>query len=218
MRRTLLALFPIIALGACNAGIRREVDRYLADYAATYQRLNYESSLAEWESNTHIVEGDTTNAARTKRAKEAQAQFVGSVENINRIRGYLGRRGQLRPLQVRQLETMLFNAADQPQTVPDVVKQRIAAETEQVERLYGFEFRLSGRPVTPNEIDEILRTSRSLAERRAAWEASKAVGPAVKPGLVRLRDLRNAVVRALGYPDYFSYQVSEYGKIGRAHV
>jgi peptidyl-dipeptidase A len=37
------------------------------------------------------------------------------------------------------------------------------------------------------------------------------VGPVLKPGLLRLRDLRNQVVRSLGYPDYFSYQVSDYG-------
>ncbi|MGH7545795.1 MAG: M2 family metallopeptidase, partial [Gemmatimonadota bacterium] len=143
--------------------------------------------------------------------REALAAFVGSVENIERIRGYLERRDRLTPLQVRQLEVMLYEAADQPQEVPDVVAARIAAETEQVERLYGFEFRLRDRPVTPNEIDRILRTSRSLAERRATWEASKAVGPVLKPGLVRLRDLRNETVRALGYPDFFTYQVSSYG-------
>ena len=37
------------------------------------------------------------------------------------------------------------------------------------------------------------------------------MGPALKPGIVRLRELRNHVVQALGYPDYFSYQVSDYG-------
>ncbi|HYF40541.1 MAG TPA: M2 family metallopeptidase, partial [Gemmatimonadales bacterium] len=32
-----------------------------------------------------------------------------------------------------------------------------------------------------------------------------------KPGLLKLRELRNQVVRTLGYPDYFTYQVSDYG-------
>src|SRR5690606_28220725 len=47
-------------------------------------------------------------------------------------------------------------------------------------------------------------------ERRAAWEVSKEVGPTLTPGLERLRDLRNGVVQALGYDDYFAYQVSAY--------
>lgn len=197
---------------ACEgADPQTEVDGYLAEYADTYQQLYYEASKAEWASNTRIVEGDTTNAARTRRAQEALARFVGSVENIERIRGYLDRREELTPLQVRQLEAMLYEAADNPQTVPELVARRIAAETEQVERLYGFQFTLRDEPITPNRIDEILRTSRDLDERRAVWEASKEVGPTLKEGLVRLRDLRNQTVQALGYSDFFSYQVSEYG-------
>ena len=43
------------------------------------------------------------------------------------------------------------------------------------------------------------------------WEASKEVGPALKEGLVRLVDLRNQTVQALGYDDYFQYQVADYG-------
>lgn len=210
MRMVMLSLSTVLLM-ACNVGLQREVDAYLADYAATYQRLVTESQHAEWASNTHIVEGDTTNAARTKQANEALAAFVGGVDNIERIRRYLKQSSRLKPIQTRQLEVMLYNAASSPQTVPDLVRQRIAAEAEQTEKLYGFTFQLHGKPTTPNEIDRILRESDDLTERRAAWEASKAVGPAVKPGLVRLRGLRNGVVQALDYPDFFAYQVSDYG-------
>ncbi len=209
--RLFVMCLAALGVAACDLGLQREVDTYLADYATTYRQLVTESQNAEWASNTRIVEGDTTNAAHTKRANEALAAFVGGVENIERIRGFLEKSSRLKPIQVRQLEVMLYNAASSPQTVPDLVRQRIAAETEQIEALYGFTFTLRGKPVTPNEIDRVLRESKDLATRRAVWEASKAVGPAVKPGLVKLRGLRNGVVQALGYPDFFSYQVSEYG-------
>jgi peptidyl-dipeptidase A len=199
------------APATARGDLRSEVDAFLVGYQDEYQRLYTESSEAQWASNTRIVAGDTINAARTKRAQEALAGFVGSVENIERIRAFLARRDALNPRQVRQLEAMLYAAGDSPQTVPDIVRRRIAAETEQVERLYGYQFTLDGRDVTPNDLDEILRTSRDVARRRAAWEASKTVGATLKPGLVELRDLRNATVRGLGFPDYFSYQVSDYG-------
>lgn len=189
----------------------QDLARYLTAYDSTYQRLYYEASLAEWASNTHIVEGDTTNAARTRGANEALAAFVGSVDNIERIRGWLQQSDGLDPVTVRRLEAMLYAAADKPQTVPELVKDRIAAEAGQVETLFGFEFRVDGQPITPNGIDVILRESRDLGERLQVWEASKEVGPALKPGLVELQRLRNATVRALDYPDFFSYQVSEYG-------
>jgi peptidyl-dipeptidase A len=214
MRR--LPLLIIVVVLACRADAKPvssnpELEAYLAEYSKEYQRLGYASALAEWESNTRIVEGDSTNAVRTRRANEALARFVGSTENISKIKGFLKNRDRLSPLQARELEVMLYFAAEKPQTAAKVVAERIAAEAAQTEKLYGFQFKLQGKPVTPNDIDDSLRTSRRLPERLAVWEASKEVGPTLKPGIVKLRDLRNQVVRTLGYPDYFSYQVSDYG-------
>lgn len=188
-----------------------EVERFLDEYARRFTALRYEAQQAGWASNTHIVEGDTTNAARTRAASEALARFVGDARTIERTRGYLAHREHLPALQVLQLERILFAAGEAPQSIPQVVNARIAAETEQVEKLFGYEFTLAGKPVTPNDLDRILRESRDPAARRAAWEASKTVGPVLRPGMTNLQRLRNQTVQALGYPDYFTYQVSDYG-------
>ncbi|HLT48337.1 MAG TPA: M2 family metallopeptidase [Rubricoccaceae bacterium] len=189
---------------------RVEAQAFLDSYASQLQPLYYASALAQWDANTRIVEGDDTNARRVQEADEALAAFTGSVENIERARHFLEQRDALTPLQVMQLEAILYAAAAAPQTVADLVSERIAAETAQSERLYGFTYVLDGEEVTTNDLDRILRASTDLDERRAAWEVSKEVGPTLTPGLERLRDLRNGVVRALGYDDYFAYQVSAY--------
>ena len=157
--------------------VQSEATGFLTEYQSTFQELYYESSLASWAMNTRIIDGDTSNAARYQQAREAQAAFEGSVENIERIRGLLDRRDQLKPLQTAQLATMAYRAAQYPGTVPDLVSERIAAEAAQVEMLYGFEFTLDGKPITPNEIDEMLREEEDLGRRRAVWEASKEVAP-----------------------------------------
>lgn len=216
MKTLQFAILTLVALLACQSDAARpaaggELDTYLSAYGKEYQRLSNESALAEWESNTRIVEGDSANAIRTRRANEALARFVGSNENIGRIRGYLRDRDRLSPLQARQLEVMLYLAAEKPETVAEVVAERIAAEASQTEKLHGFQFKLNGKPVTTNAIDESLRTSRKLPARLSVWMASKEVGPELKPGILRLRDLRNRVVGSLGYQDFFSYQVSDYG-------
>ncbi len=212
MRTALMVgCLAVLTLGCVDTALRTEVDGYLATYEQEFQRLYYDWSKAEWESNTRIVDGDTTNAARTRQARAAFVQFVGSIDNIDAIDRYLEQRAKLSDLQVGRLEKMLYWAGEGPQTIPDVVQARIAAETEQVERLYGYEFTLRGQPVTPNDIDRLLRSSMDLRERQAVWEASKTVGPALKPGILALRDLRNQTVQALGYSDFFEYQVSDYG-------
>jgi peptidyl-dipeptidase A len=215
MPKTLLTVLSLAGLLGCGARAEQssgnaQLEKFLSGYNQTFQRLSYASQLAEWESNTHIVDGDSTNAMRTRRANEDLARFVGSSENIAQIQKFLEHRNQLSPLEARELDVMLYAAAEKPQTAADVVSERIAAETKQTETLYGFQFKLHRKPVTPNQIDDALRSSRKLADRRAVWEASKEVGPVLKPGLVHLRDLRNRVVQTLGYPDYFSYQVSDY--------
>lgn len=187
-----------------------EVQQYLDKYTDQYVKLYYDLSLAQWETNTHIIEGDTTNAYRTQVASEAFASFTGSKENIDKTRKYLEQQDKLTPIQVKQLETILYQAANNPQTVTEVVSKRIKAETQQTEKLFGFNYTLDGKPVTTNEIDEILRVEKNINKRLTAWQASKEVGKNLKTGLVDLRRLRNETVQALGYKDYFTYQVSEY--------
>ena len=101
-----------------------------------------------------------------------------------------------------------LQAANNPQTVPELVKARIKAETEQTEKLFGFEFEIGDEVVSTNQIDDVLKDETDLNKRLAAWEASKEVGKSLRDGLENLRDLRNKTVQALDYPDYFAYQVS----------
>lgn len=207
----LSAVVLALAVASCADRFQPEVDEFLTSYDSTYKKLYYESAQAEWASNTHIVEGDSTNAVRTKAANKALLAFTGDTTNITRIKKYLASRGKLLPLQARRLDKMLYNAALGSQTIPDVIAARVAADAEQTEKLYGYKFMIGGKEVSPNDIDKTLRESTNLQARRAAWESSKEVGKVLKPGILKLRDLRNQTVQALDYPDFFAYQVSDYG-------
>jgi peptidyl-dipeptidase A len=212
MKKWWLVCVLLLAVGCSGAGkLQDEVQAYLDGYNKEFQRLTYESNKAEWASNTRIVEGDTTNAYRTRMANEALAAYTGSRENIEKATKYLAEKDKLLPLQVKQLEKVLYNAADNPQTVAALVRERIKREAEQTEKLYGYDFKINGASVSANQIDDILKRETDLDKRLEAWSASKDIGPTLKDGLVELRRLRNGTVRALGYPDYFAYQVSDYG-------
>ena len=204
-----------IAATACGPApdtrMSDEVRAFLDDYTATYVELYTASSEAEWASNTRIVEGDDTNRKRTEAANQALTAFTGSVEVIEAAERFLEWRDALDPVRTVQLEKVLYNAANYPQTVPELVRERIAAEAEQVEVLFGFDFQIGGESVTTNDIDDLLHTEDDLDRRLEAWEASKEVGPPLRDGLARLVELRNGTVQALGYDDYFQYQVSDYG-------
>lgn len=216
MRNIFLLLVLSVLIASCNSeskqkeALKKEVQEYLNGYNETYQQLYYASSQAEWDANTHIVPGDTVNAYNVQVASEAFAKFTGSTENIEKSKKYLESKADLDVTQVRQLNRILYGAANNPETVSDIVSERIAAQNAQSEALYGYSYTIDGQSVTTGEIDKILRESDDLNERLAAWESSKAVGKNLKDGLENLRNLSNKTVNALGYDDFYTYQVSEY--------
>jgi len=187
---------------------QERADRFLALVNASYQALYTVNSEAQWAAATDV---SPAHDAAAETAGKAYAAFNGNPAIITEAKALLARRSELDELTWRQLERVLLNAAEGPMTNPQLVSDRIAAETKQASTLNGFEFKLHGKVVTANDIDNLLQSSTDLAERRAVWEASKESGKALKDGLIKLRDLRNGVAQEMGYPDYFTLQVAKYG-------
>lgn len=214
LKRLFFAVVLLIQLSGCREGdpvLQKEVQGFLDEYTREYQKLSYASAKAEWKANTYIVEGDTATANAVQRANEALAAFTGSREHIDMTQQYLDRKDELTDIQVKQLEAILYSAANNPQSVQSLVEERIRLENDLNSKLFGFDFRIDGKSVSANDIDRILKVSADPGERLEAWAASKEVGKVLKDGLDEVRTLRNKTVQALDYDDYFSYQVSEYG-------
>ena len=203
--------FSVIACKDDKTAYQKEVQDYLDTYNKKYKELYTASSEGQWAVNTHIVEGDTMNAYASGKSDEALAKFTGSNENVNKATSFLKREAEFSSKQVKQLKKILYLAAGNPESAEATVKELIKAGTAQTEKLYGYKFTLENKEITPNDIDSLLVYATDTVLRRKVWESSKAVGKELKDGLVNLRKLRNEVVKNLGYPDYFNYQVSDYG-------
>ena len=221
VKSLLSAIFLLVWMAACvspeegerqkTKAIRSVAQKFLDEYEQEYRKLYTESSEAAWAANTKIIEGDTATATRVQQADEAYAAFVGSKSNIKRINEALSQKEYLSDLQVRQLERMLYMAANNPATASELISKRIRASNEQNNTLYGFRYVLYGDTVTTNDIDRILKSETDVEKRLAAWRTSKEVGKPLKDGLETLVDLKNNVVKELNYDNYFGYQVSDYG-------
>ncbi|MEO8398288.1 MAG: M2 family metallopeptidase, partial [Ignavibacteriaceae bacterium] len=204
---TLILSLIIFLFGCSNQkeDLQNEVQAYLDSYNKTYQKLYTSDAEAQWKLNTKIIEGDTLAQTQAQKTGEKIADFTGSKENIDKSKKYLELKDQLTETQVRELKRILYLAGNNPQTVTDVVKERIKAENEQVDKLFGYDFKVDGKSTSANEIDDVLKHSQNLNERLKVWTASKVVGKELKDGLENLRNLSNKTVQALGYKDYFDY-------------
>jgi peptidyl-dipeptidase A len=211
LRRLVLQLslmIPFVAFAATKPPIQERADRFLALANSGYQALFRVNSEAQWNAVTDVtLEHDAAAEATGK----AYAAFNGNPAIIKEARELLTHQRELSEVTVRQLKQLLLNAAEGPMTNPELVAKRVAAETKQASLMNGFEFKLNGQKITANQIDDKLEKSTDLAERKAVWEASKEIGPVLKPNLVTLRDLRNGVAKEMHYPDYFSLEVAAYG-------
>jgi peptidyl-dipeptidase A len=192
---------------------RAEAAEFLDFYTKAWMELYTVAAEADWVAGTDVSDPHT---AASVASNKSLAAFTGNPYVIQKVDRLLSQRALLEPLQVLQIEKIRLAAAENPGTIPEIVKKRIEAEGRQRNTLDGFVFRMkekdgSEKIVTPNMLDAVLRDSKDLDERRRAWESSKGAGPALKQGLVELQGLRNQTARALGFDSFFSLQVADYG-------
>lgn len=190
--------------------VQDSLTKFLTNYNKTFQDLAYKDQEAEWQLNIKIVDGDTLSSHQAQQTSENFTNFTGSEVNINQAKYFLQYKDKLTETEVRELESILYLAGANPETAAQTVKELIKANNKQTETLFGFDFKIDGKSVSTNQIDNILAKETNLGKRLKAWEASKEVGAKLKDGLENLQKLRNESVKGLGYSDYFDYQVSEY--------
>ena len=204
----LLAATPF-AFATDTNPTQERADRFLAIVNSSYKSLVTIEGNAQWDALTDVT---PTHDAVSEVASKARAAFTGDPAIINETKSLLLHRNELNTLTIRELEQVLLNAGEGPMTNAKLVADRIAAEVAQASTLNGFEFKLDGKPITVNEIDNLLQSNDTpLDKRLAVWLASKESGKALKDGLIKLRGLRNGVAKELDYPDYFALQVAGYG-------
>ena len=212
-----MRLLPALVLGlpllaqAANP-YQDRAERFLKVAEAGYQALTYVDQQAVWAASTDVK---PEHDAAAEAAGKALAAFCGNKVLILEAKDLLRHKQDLKETTWRELDMLLLNAAEGPMTNPQLTGDRIAAETLQASIMNGFTWKLDGKPITANQIDEVLATSSDLAERQKVWEVSKENGPALRENLLKLRDLRNGCARELGYSDYFALQTARHDMTAR---
>src|SRR5919205_4365839 len=122
----LLVLLPLHLFAASPT--QERADRFLALANAGFQALYRVNSEAQWLAVTDVT---PEHDAAAEAAGKAYAAFNGNPAIITEARELLTHEKELNELTVRELRQLLLNAAEGPMTNPDLVKQRVEAETKQ---------------------------------------------------------------------------------------
>jgi peptidyl-dipeptidase A len=202
------------AAGKRAAPVQKEAEVFLATVTGLIAPVSTSTGLVDWAAATDVTPDHVGQRAG---ANKALAALIGSTSIIDKTKTLLKSDKQLDELTVRQLRKLLLSAAEAPGTIPEVVARRVELEAKQSGILDGYTFCLQpkgntcAKPITANDIDDILKKSRDLSERQRVWTVSKEIGRPLKPGLVELVKLRNQVAREMGYKSYFALKVADYG-------
>ena len=181
----------------------------VARIEAELRPLEVELAEAWWESNTR---SSTAADVRRTAAELARRSYLADADTFAAVRAArddLAGDPAADPLLRRQLD-VLHDAFVPHQVSADLRRAIVELETT-VESTFNnitvdgdASPALDGRRVDDNAIAEILRTSDDADERRAAWEASKQIGPEVANRIRELARLRNQAARDLGARDHFA--------------
>jgi peptidyl-dipeptidase A len=181
-----------------QAEVQEAPHRLVETHADRFRSLESEFHEAYWESQ---VNATPENERRRAEVELELRRVKGDRDALEAVNSAL-HEALHEPVLERQLTVLRLsltgNQMDEAQR-EEIVTLSSSVESDFSNHRPVFD----GRPLTDNEIEEILRTSDDEELRRRAWEASKEIGAVVAPRVRELVRVRNEVARDLGYADYY---------------
>lgn len=155
-------------------------------------------SRAWWDA---AVSGDPDAYARLTEHRDALDRFWANDRRFDRIEA-LHKMPPDDPLLARSIELLYLEAL--PRQVEPELNQRINALSSDVERVFStYQPLYQSEPRLFGYMEETLKHERDPAKLEEAYEATKAVGPALVFQLQELVEVRNEAARGLGFPDFY---------------
>lgn len=205
MKRIIL-LFAIIGLLAgCGPNPQEKaLEAFIQNHVKKIKPLEKAANLAYWDAAT------TGNSELYQKYAEMDLEMRkvrSNADDFAQIKVWKESGAIKDPLLKRQLE-ILYEDYLENQIEPDLLKQIVDLGAQVEEKFSTFRGKIDGKPVTTNEIGDILKTETDSKKRKKAWEASKQVAPEVADDLIQLVKLRNQAARSLGFDNYHTLMLT----------
>jgi peptidyl-dipeptidase A len=184
------------------AGAETMARAFIAEHEANIRPLEIAANLAWWQANTRGRDEDFAAKEAAQNRLDKALSDAKRFANLKAIH-----EGQLtEPLLARQIH-VLYLAYFEKQVPPELLRQ-ITSKANAIEKAFNvFRAKVGDREMTDSEVRKVLSNSKDSAERKAVWEASKLVGPAVAADFKDVVRLRNQVARKLGFDNYHVLQL-----------
>ncbi len=202
MNRTIiLSVALMTALLSCTSKQEKMENRmrsFISSYEEQIIPLYKESALTSWEAN---ISGTDEAWSRNENASVAYISFFTDRAAFAELKE-LKESGLVKdPLLARQLD-LIYNQYLSGQIDTSLISEQVRMETEITKKFNSFRADVSGKKLSDNEVEDILRNSVRSAELQAAWEGHKMIGLVVADDIINLVKHRNRIAQQVGFSNF----------------
>lgn len=177
---------------------------FVEQFVAQVEKVETQAALAYWHFTTT---GRPEHQQEYVRLQIALRRLYADRVTFERFNALCEKDPPVDEVLARQVTLLRYqflgNQMDD-ETIREISQREADLENE----FNTFRAVLNGKPVSDNEIKEILRESTDNALRQQAWEASKQIGVRVASRLLELVEIRNRVARDSGFDNYYTMRLT----------
>jgi peptidyl-dipeptidase A len=178
--------------------------KFIAAHEAKFKALDRKAGVAWWDAN---VSGKDEDFKRKEEAQNAIDAALADARAFAELKDLHEKTRAIDDSIAARCIDVLYLAYLEKQVDTELLK-KIVAKANAVEKTFNnFRANVDGREMTDSEVRKILKTSQDSAQRKAVWDASKAVGAAVEKDLKELVSLRNQAATKLGFKSFHAMQL-----------
>jgi len=174
------------------------------EYVAKYRPLVIQSETAWWDANTT---GADEAFERRKQAQGALVELHSDRALFAKLKALKESGNITDPVLKRELDVM-YRSHLPGQSDPQLQKKIIALESEVEQVFNAHRGQVDGKPLSENDIRQILSETKDSSKAEKAWKAYMEVGAGVEKTLRELVGLRNELARQLGFRNFFAMKLT----------
>lgn len=206
-RRAILSIFCGVCMASTFAAAAAEADAQAREFIGAYEQnvrpLEIDVARKWWTANVTGKDEDFQAKEEAEGVLESKLADRDAFQRLKAIK----EAGVKDRILHREID-LLYLAYQGRQIDAELIKAMLARSNAIEKAFSNYRPKVHGKELTDNKVREILRESKDSAERQAAWEASKAVGPVLLGDLKELVKLRNKAAAQLGYKNYHVMQLA----------
>lgn len=175
-------------------------ESFVEAHVAEVEPLMRAEAIEEWES---AATGQPEHDERLAELRGKVMRIYADAARFAKVRAWHQADGIADPALARQIQLLYYSFAKGQQdeaTIDQITRLQKEAEST----FNTFRGTYEEAPRSDNELANILMTETDSDRLKAAWEATKQIGPRVAPTVLELARLRNAAARHAGFANHFS--------------